>query len=68
LKAGNWNKIEVLEAEETRFEVFEANFGQSRWARVTTLGDDQVLFLCDGSADLSMFLRRRCQGHLLHGQ
>jgi hypothetical protein len=45
-KAGKWNKIEVLEAEETRFEVFEANFGQSRWARVTTLGDDQVLFLC----------------------
>ncbi|RCV38934.1 hypothetical protein SETIT_8G182500v2 [Setaria italica] len=46
LEAGNWDKIEVLEAEETRFEVYEANFGQSRWAMVTTLGDDQVLFLC----------------------
>jgi hypothetical protein len=45
LKAGNWAKIEVLEAEETRFEVYEANFDQSQWARVTTLGDGQVLFL-----------------------
>jgi hypothetical protein len=46
LKAGNWAKIEVLETEETRFEVYEANFDQSQWARVTTLGDDQLLFLC----------------------
>ncbi|CAL4885334.1 unnamed protein product [Urochloa decumbens] len=38
-----------LASEQDRFEVFEANFGQSRWAKVTTLGDDQVLFL-----------RRRC--------
>ncbi|CAL4910021.1 unnamed protein product [Urochloa decumbens] len=36
-------------AEQDRFEVFEANFGQSRWDKVTTLGDERVLFL-----------RRRC--------
>ncbi|CAO2149591.1 unnamed protein product [Urochloa humidicola] len=35
----------VYAAERNRFEVFEANFGQSSWAKVTTLGDDQVLFL-----------------------
>ncbi|CAN6363336.1 unnamed protein product [Urochloa humidicola] len=35
----------VFEAKRNRFEVFEANFGQSSWAKVTTLGDDQVLFL-----------------------
>lgn len=31
------------------FEVFEANFEQSQWTKMTTIGDDQVLFL-----------RRRC--------
>ncbi|CAN6363335.1 unnamed protein product [Urochloa humidicola] len=46
LKAGNWDSIEVLEAERSRFEVYEANFGQSQWTKVTTLGNDQVLFLC----------------------
>ncbi|CAN6372824.1 unnamed protein product [Urochloa humidicola] len=46
LKEGNWDSIEVLEAERSRFEVYEANFGQSQWAKVTTIGDDQVLFLC----------------------
>ncbi|CAL4980076.1 unnamed protein product [Urochloa decumbens] len=46
LKGRNRDKIEVLEAERSRFEVYEANFGQSQWARVRTLGDDQVLFLC----------------------
>jgi hypothetical protein len=46
LKAGNWDSIDVLEAEQTRFEVYEANFGQSKWAKVTTLRDDQLLFLC----------------------
>jgi hypothetical protein len=46
LKAGNWDSIDVLEAEQTRFEVYEANFGQSKWAKVTALGDDQVLLLC----------------------
>ncbi|CAL4986874.1 unnamed protein product [Urochloa decumbens] len=46
LKAGNWDNIEVLEAERSRFEVYEANFGQSQWAKVTTIGDDKVLFLC----------------------
>ncbi|CAL4902605.1 unnamed protein product [Urochloa decumbens] len=40
---------DALAPEQDRFEVFEANFGQSRWAKVTTLGDDRVLFL-----------RRRC--------
>ncbi|CAN6381686.1 unnamed protein product [Urochloa humidicola] len=38
-----------LAAEQDRFEVFEANFEQSRWDKVTTLGDNRVLFL-----------RRRC--------
>lgn len=27
------------------FEVFEADFEQSQWSKVTTIGDDQVLFL-----------------------
>ncbi|KAF8746387.1 hypothetical protein HU200_013365 [Digitaria exilis] len=27
------------------FEVFEANFERSQWSKVTTIGDDQVLFL-----------------------
>jgi len=31
------------------FEVFMADFQQSKWTKVTTIGDDQVLFL-----------RRRC--------
>ncbi|CAN6381695.1 unnamed protein product [Urochloa humidicola] len=35
----------VYAAKRNRFEVFEANFRQSSWAKVTTLGDDQVLFL-----------------------
>ncbi|CAO2149597.1 unnamed protein product [Urochloa humidicola] len=46
LKGRNWDKIEVLEAEQSRFEVYEANCGQSQWAKVTTIGDNQVLFLC----------------------
>ncbi|CAN6381689.1 unnamed protein product [Urochloa humidicola] len=45
LKERNWDQIEVLEAERNRFEVYEANFGESQWAKVTTIGDDQVLFL-----------------------
>ncbi|CAO2149580.1 unnamed protein product [Urochloa humidicola] len=40
--------IEIVAAEQG-FEVFEANFRQSRWTKVTTVGDDQVLFV-----------RRRC--------
>ncbi|CAN6381694.1 unnamed protein product [Urochloa humidicola] len=44
LKPGQ-DRIEVVAAERNRFEVFEANFEQSSWAQVTTLGDDQVLFL-----------------------
>ncbi|CAL4991810.1 unnamed protein product [Urochloa decumbens] len=39
------DRIEAVAAERNRFEVFEANFEQSSWAQVTTLGDDQVLFL-----------------------
>ncbi|CAL4991836.1 unnamed protein product [Urochloa decumbens] len=46
LKAVHLDRIEVLEAERNRFEVYEADFGQSRWTKVSTLGDDQVLFLC----------------------
>ncbi|CAL4980074.1 unnamed protein product [Urochloa decumbens] len=45
-KAGNRGSIEIPEAERSRFEVYEANFGQSQWTKVTTLGNDQVLFLC----------------------
>ncbi|CAO2149571.1 unnamed protein product [Urochloa humidicola] len=45
-KERNWDRIEVLEAERSRFEVYEANFAESQWAKVTTIGDDQVLFLC----------------------
>ncbi|CAO2144682.1 unnamed protein product [Urochloa humidicola] len=45
LKAVHQDRIEVLEAQWNMFEVYEANFGESQWAEVTTLGDDQVLFL-----------------------
>nr|CAB3491970.1 unnamed protein product [Digitaria exilis] len=38
--------VNVVAAEQNCFEVYEANFEQSRWAKVTTLGDDHVLFLC----------------------
>ncbi|CAO2142276.1 unnamed protein product [Urochloa humidicola] len=44
-KPGQQGRI-GLAAEQDRFEVFEANFGQSLWAKMTTLGDDRVLFLC----------------------
>lgn len=39
-----------------RFRVFRADFARSRWTEVSTLGDDQVLFLCRqfGSADLCL--------------
>ncbi|CAN6372822.1 unnamed protein product [Urochloa humidicola] len=49
LKPGQQNGIEVDAVEQNWFQVFEANCGQSQWAEVTTLGDNQVLFL-----------RRRC--------
>ncbi|KAF8749608.1 hypothetical protein HU200_012626 [Digitaria exilis] len=35
----------VSRAWKNEFEVFEANFEQSQWSKVTTIGDDQVLFL-----------------------
>ncbi|CAO2149596.1 unnamed protein product [Urochloa humidicola] len=41
--------FELVAGEQNEFEVFEANFGQSQWTKVTILGDDQVLFV-----------RRRC--------
>ncbi|CAO2146732.1 unnamed protein product [Urochloa humidicola] len=44
-KPGQQGRI-GLAAEQDRFEVFEANFGQSLRAKMTTLGDDRVLFLC----------------------
>ncbi|KAL6653950.1 hypothetical protein ACP70R_007415 [Stipagrostis hirtigluma subsp. patula] len=34
--------------EQNEFAVFEADFGQSRWIKVTTIGKDQVLFLRRG--------------------
>ncbi|KAF8700194.1 hypothetical protein HU200_034571 [Digitaria exilis] len=46
LEPGQWDRIEDVAAEQNCFEVYEANFEQSRWAKVTTLGDDHVLFLC----------------------
>ncbi|CAN6363334.1 unnamed protein product [Urochloa humidicola] len=45
LKPGQRNGIEIVAVEQNWFQVFEANFEQSRWAKVTTLGDNQVLFL-----------------------
>nr|CAB3490246.1 unnamed protein product [Digitaria exilis]CAB3504265.1 unnamed protein product [Digitaria exilis] len=44
-KIAFYDAIEALETEQSMFEVYEGNFGQSRWTKVTTLGDDQVLFL-----------------------
>ncbi|CAN6363332.1 unnamed protein product [Urochloa humidicola] len=41
--------FEIVAAEQKEFEVFEANFRQSQWTKVMTVGDDQVLFI-----------RRRC--------
>ncbi|CAN6363333.1 unnamed protein product [Urochloa humidicola] len=41
--------FKLIAGEQNEFEVFEANFGQSQWTKVTILGDDQVLFV-----------RRRC--------
>ncbi|CAN6363328.1 unnamed protein product [Urochloa humidicola] len=41
--------FEVIAGEQNEFEVFEANFRQSQWTKVTTVGDGQVLFV-----------RRRC--------
>lgn len=40
---GRKGKANVIERNE--FEVFEADFEQSRWAEVTTIGGDQALFL-----------------------
>jgi hypothetical protein len=36
---------EKVVAEQSEFEVFKADFENSRWVNVTTLGDDQMLFL-----------------------
>ncbi|CAL4991819.1 unnamed protein product [Urochloa decumbens] len=41
--------FEAVAGEQNEFEVFEANFVQSQWTKVTILGDDQILFV-----------RRRC--------
>jgi hypothetical protein len=41
--------FEVIAGEQNEFEVFEANFRQSQWTKVSTVGDDHVLFV-----------RRRC--------
>jgi hypothetical protein len=41
--------FERVACEQNEFEVSEANFRQSQWTKVTTVGDDQVLFV-----------RRRC--------
>lgn len=44
--------------ERNEFEVFEADFKQSRWISVTTLGDDQVLFLgrrCSQAVPVSQY-------------
>nr|CAB3491975.1 unnamed protein product [Digitaria exilis] len=32
----------VSQIQQSMFEVYEGNFGQSRWTKVTTLGDDQI--------------------------
>nr|CDM82435.1 unnamed protein product [Triticum aestivum]CDM84260.1 unnamed protein product [Triticum aestivum] len=40
------------------FEVFEADFAHSRWVKVTTVGDDQVLFLgrrCSRAVSVSQY-------------
>ncbi|KAL6653952.1 hypothetical protein ACP70R_007417 [Stipagrostis hirtigluma subsp. patula] len=42
-------RFPVVSSEQNKFVVFEADFGQSQWVKVTTIGSDQVLFL-----------RRRC--------
>ncbi|CAL4991843.1 unnamed protein product [Urochloa decumbens] len=42
-------RLEIVAGEQNEFEVFEANFRQSQWTKVTTVGDGQVLFV-----------RRRC--------
>jgi hypothetical protein len=36
---------EEIVAEQNKFEVFKADIQFSRWVSVTTLGDDQMLFL-----------------------
>ncbi|KQK04864.2 F-box protein At2g26160 [Brachypodium distachyon] len=38
-------RVGVIVAEDNEFEVFEADFEHSQWVNVTTVGDDQVLFL-----------------------
>ncbi|KAF8700193.1 hypothetical protein HU200_034570 [Digitaria exilis] len=53
---GQCDRIEDVATEQNRFEVYEANFEESRWDKVTTLGDDQVLFLhqqCSRSVSIS---------------
>uniref|UniRef100_K3ZM51 KIB1-4 beta-propeller domain-containing protein n=1 Tax=Setaria italica TaxID=4555 RepID=K3ZM51_SETIT len=65
LKALHWDRIDVLKAERNRFEVYEANFGQSRLAKVTTLGEDQVLFLSSTvPGDSIFFLENEDEDHL----
>ncbi|CAL4991842.1 unnamed protein product [Urochloa decumbens] len=62
LKPGRANGTEVVAVEQNWFEVFEANFGQSRWAKVTTLGTVRYCFYVDDAADLFVSLITRCQG------
>jgi hypothetical protein len=45
-------------AGESEFEVFEADFERSRWIKVSTVGDDQVLFIgrrCSRSVPVSQY-------------
>jgi hypothetical protein len=45
-------------AGQSEFEVFEADFEHSRWVRVSTVGDDQVLFLgrgCSRAVSVSQY-------------
>nr|CAB3491973.1 unnamed protein product [Digitaria exilis] len=37
--------FETTAGVQNEFEVFQANFRKSQWTKVTTLGDDQILFL-----------------------
>ncbi|KAK3119259.1 hypothetical protein QOZ80_9BG0716740 [Eleusine coracana subsp. coracana] len=44
------------------FEVFEGDFEQSQWSRVTTIGDDQVLFLQRGCCKVVCVSQYKMQG------
>ncbi|GJN04837.1 hypothetical protein PR202_ga22412 [Eleusine coracana subsp. coracana] len=44
------------------FEVFEGDFEQSQWSRVTTIGDDQVLFLERGCCKFVCVSQYKMQG------